>query len=53
MAGEKKEFIYEQNPKLNKIAGKESIIFDNPPFIIAEASVAGKKEGGRTLKARC
>lgn len=45
MAGEKKEFIYEQNPKLNKIAGKESIIFDNPPFIIAEASVAGKKEG--------
>ena len=41
----KKEFKYEQNPKLNKIAGKESVIFDNPPFIIGEASIAGKKEG--------
>ena len=46
MARDKKTtFKYEQNPKLNKVAGKESIIFENPPFIIGEASVAGKKEG--------
>ena len=41
----KMTFKYEQNPKLNKMTGKESIIFENPPFIIGEASVAGKKEG--------
>jgi stage V sporulation protein AD len=28
-----------------KMVGKQSIIFTNPPCIIAEASVAGKKEG--------
>lgn len=30
--------------KENKMAGKSSIIFENPPYIIAESSVAGKKE---------
>ena len=29
----------------NKIVGKQSVLFHNPPYIIATASVAGKKEG--------
>lgn len=44
-SNEKKDFKYEQTPKLNKMAGKQSILFENPPYIIAESSVAGKKEG--------
>lgn len=30
---------------LRKIAGKQSIAFMNPPYIIAASSIAGKKEG--------
>lgn len=29
----------------NKMQGKASVLFHNPPYIIAESSVAGKKEG--------
>ena len=29
----------------NKIIGKQSVLFQSPPYIIATASVAGKKEG--------
>lgn len=34
-----------KNMNINKIAGKQSILFENPPQILAGASVAGKKEG--------
>lgn len=42
---EEKKFQYKQEPTFNKMSGKASILFENPPYIIAEASVAGKKEG--------
>lgn len=45
------EFKYEQTPIFNKMTGKQSILFENPPFIIAESSVAGKKEGEGPLGA--
>lgn len=35
----------EQIMEKNKIQGKQSILFSNPPCILAGASVAGKKEG--------
>lgn len=35
----------------SKMAGKQSILFKNPPCIIAAASVAGKKEGEGPLAA--
>ena len=45
MSNEKdKNFKYEQTPTVNKIAGKSSMLFENPPYIISESSVAGKKE---------
>lgn len=34
-----------------KIKGKQSILFQNPPYIIAAASIAGKKEGEGPLGA--
>lgn len=40
-----KDFKYEQSPTFVKMAGKESILFKNAPYIIAESSVVGKKEG--------
>ncbi len=38
------EFKYEQTPTMRKMAGKQSVLFENPPYIISESSVAGKKE---------
>lgn len=35
----------EQNNYKVKMRGKQSIIFEHPPYIIAASSVAGKKEG--------
>jgi stage V sporulation protein AD len=37
--------IKDKTIKGKKSVGKQSIAFDNPPFIIAEASMVGKKEG--------
>ncbi|MDF2472915.1 MAG: stage sporulation protein [Anaerocolumna sp.] len=34
-----------EDKKSNKMAGKQSILFANPPVIIAGSSVVGKKEG--------
>jgi stage V sporulation protein AD len=34
-----------QNDTINKIIGKQSILFANPPYILSGSSVAGKKEG--------
>ena len=44
-SNEKNDFKYEQTPTFNKMAGKASILFENPPYIISESSIAGKKEG--------
>ncbi|HHU70904.1 MAG TPA: stage V sporulation protein AD [Clostridiales bacterium] len=33
------------NKEVSKMKGKQSILFKNPPYIIAASSVAGKKEG--------
>lgn len=33
------------NKQTSKMVGKQSILFKNPPYIIAASSVAGKKEG--------
>lgn len=38
-----------ENTKNKKIVGKQSIVFQNPPCIIAGSSVAGKKEGDGPL----
>ena len=35
----------EQNMTTNKITGKQSILFTNPPLILSGSSIAGKKEG--------
>ncbi|MDD3173308.1 MAG: stage V sporulation protein AD [Herbinix sp.] len=35
----------ENEMKLSKMAGKQSILFSNPPCILSAASIAGKKEG--------
>jgi stage V sporulation protein AD len=35
----------EQKKNKSKMAGKQSILFSNPPLVISGASVAGKKEG--------
>lgn len=35
----------EQDKKFNKMVGKQSILFADPPQILAGASIAGKKEG--------
>ncbi len=35
----------EQVDKINKMSGKQSILFLDPPYILSGASVAGKKEG--------
>jgi len=35
----------EQKEIANKMVGKQSVIFTNPPIILAGSSVAGKKEG--------
>jgi stage V sporulation protein AD len=35
----------ENELKQNKMAGKQSVLFANPPYIISAASIAGKKEG--------
>ncbi|MBH1940308.1 stage V sporulation protein AD [Mobilitalea sibirica] len=35
----------EKAKRKSKIAGKQSVLFTNPPYIIAGAGVAGKKEG--------
>src|SRR5690554_8160141 len=43
--GTNKENIKEKVEKGYKSAGKQSISFKNPPYIIAEASLVGKKEG--------
>lgn len=39
------ENIKDKAMKGNKLAGKQSIAFENPPYIIAESSLVGKKEG--------
>lgn len=39
------EKVKNQAVERHKITGKQSIAFENPPYIIAAASVAGKKEG--------
>ena len=39
------ENIKDRAIKGYKSAGKQSIVFKNPPYIIAEASLVGKKEG--------
>lgn len=44
-SGTNKENIKEKVEKGYKSAGKQSIAFKNPPYIIAEASLVGKKEG--------
>ena len=44
-SGTNKEKIKEKVEKGYKSAGKQSIAFKNPPYIIAEASLVGKKEG--------
>ena len=44
-SGINKENIKEKVEKGYKSAGKQSIAFKNPPYIIAEASLVGKKEG--------
>lgn len=35
----------DNDKKKSKMVGKQSVIFQNPPYIIAAASIAGKKEG--------
>lgn len=35
----------ENSNSTKKIVGKQSILFDNPPYIISASSIAGKKEG--------
>ncbi|TAH68005.1 MAG: stage V sporulation protein AD [Anaerolineaceae bacterium] len=40
-----KNDIKDKAVKDYKSAGKQSIVFKNPPYIIAEASLVGKKEG--------
>ncbi len=35
----------EQKEKISKMIGKQSILFLNPPYILAGSSIAGKKEG--------
>lgn len=35
----------EQVDKINKMMGKQSIIFANPPYVLSGSSIAGKKEG--------
>lgn len=35
----------ENDKNQTRMVGKQSIIFKNPPYIIAESSIAGKKEG--------
>lgn len=35
----------EKKSNQSKMVGKQSILFENPPFIIAASSIAGKKEG--------
>jgi len=39
------------NNNQSKMAGKQSILFQNPPYIIATASIVGKKEGEGPLAA--
>lgn len=43
--GDNKRDIKDYTVKGYKSAGKQSIAFKNPPYIIAEASLVGKKEG--------
>ena len=33
---------------MGRIMGKQSIAFDNPPYILEGASIVGQKEGERT-----
>src|SRR5690349_7652328 len=33
------------NKQTTKMTGKQSILFNNPPYILSGSSVAGKKEG--------
>jgi stage V sporulation protein AD len=35
----------ENGNKQSKMVGKQSVLFNNPPYIIAASSIAGKKEG--------
>jgi stage V sporulation protein AD len=35
----------EKKNNQSKMVGKQSILFENPPYIIASSSIAGKKEG--------
>lgn len=37
--------MLENGNQISKMAGKQSILFQNPPCIIASSSIAGKKEG--------
>jgi stage V sporulation protein AD len=39
------EITMAENDTFQKMAGKQSILFRNPPYIISAASIAGKKEG--------
>ena len=35
----------EKNQRTGKMRGKASVLFENPPYVTAAASVVGKKEG--------
>lgn len=37
----------EKTGTLRKQRGRASVVFENPPLIMAAASTVGKKEGGR------